>query len=91
MGSLQAQEMAELLPLEEALHYHLRVNHYPPVPVEMIPVCVEAIEAYQELDWHREIELPEGVSYRGLTTAPASAIVEAHHLDSWVYENDWED
>lgn len=84
MGALQAQEMAEALPLEDALAWHLRANHYPPVPHEMIPVCKEAIEAVNEYDFDRQIELPLGTTYRGLTTAPASAIVEAHHLDSWI-------
>ena len=91
MGSLQAQEMAELTDIDTALTWHLRANHYPPVPLEMVAVCKEAIEAYHELDWHREIELPGQVTWRGLTTAPASAIVEAHHLDAWIEENDWEE
>jgi (2Fe-2S) ferredoxin len=45
---------------------------------------MEAIEACNEEDWNREIAMPEGVLYRGLTFAPASAIVEAHHLDTWI-------
>jgi hypothetical protein len=84
MGSMTAMAIAEALPIDEALAYHLRVNHYPPIPLEMVEVCKNAIEAFHELDWHRKIDLPIGVSYRGLTTAPASAIVEAHHLDAWI-------
>ena len=30
MGSLQAQEMAELLTMEDAIAWHLQSNHYPP-------------------------------------------------------------
>lgn len=85
MGSLQAQEMANSgLSLEDSLHWHLRANHYPPVPIEMIPVCVEAIEACNEYDEERQIVLPLGVSYKGLTSAPAWAIVDGHHLDAWI-------
>lgn len=84
MGALQAQEMAELTDIDTALTWHLRANHYPPVPIEMVAVCKEAIEAYNDYDYYREIELPLGTSYRGLTTAPASAIVDAHHLDAWI-------
>ena len=46
MGSLQATEMANSgLDLESTLGWHLRVNHYPPVPTTMVPVCMEAIDA----------------------------------------------
>ncbi len=84
MGSLQATEMADLLPLEQAMAWHLGVNHFPPVPSEMIPVCIEAIEAVNDYDNDREIALPLGTSWRGMATAPAYAIVQGHHLDPWV-------
>ena len=92
MGSLQAQEMAEMLDTETAIHWHLRSNHYPPVPESMVPVCVEAIEAALEDYWEKEITLPEGVSWRGSDTAPAYAIIEGHHLHAWVQlDEEYED
>lgn len=84
MGSLQAHEMAQLTSLEQGLTWHLQCNHYPPVPLSMLPVCVEAIEAYNEGDANRGITLPGGISYRGKAAAPAWAIVEQHHLDAWL-------
>jgi (2Fe-2S) ferredoxin len=33
--------------------------------------------------------MPQGVSYRGMTTAPAHAIVEQHRLDAWVMEDEY--
>jgi len=86
MGNLHAREMAELGAdnLEQGLTWHLRSNHFPPVPVSMVPICIQAIDAYAEEDYDREISLPEGVGYKGLTVAPAWAIVEQHHLDAWV-------
>jgi hypothetical protein len=50
----------------------------------MVPVCREAIEAVNDYDFEREIDLPLGVLWRGLTTAPASAIVEGHRLYAWI-------
>lgn len=89
MGSLQAVELAESeLDLETQITVQLRSNHYPPVPVSMVPVCIEAIDAANEGDWNRDIDLPEGVMFRGLTTAPASAIVEQHHLEFWIIESE---
>ncbi len=86
MGSLQARAMAELdsITLDEAIAWHLRSNHFPPVPLSMVPVCVEAINYANEGNFDKLISLPEGVGYKGLTAAPVYAIVEAHHLDAWI-------
>lgn len=84
MGYTTATELAEILDLNSSLAMHLQANHYPPVPTSMVQPCIDAIDAYHDEDYQREIELPEGVSWRGNTTAPASAIVEAHHLDAWL-------
>lgn len=90
MGTNFAHDLANEdfgLSLEQALSIHLTSNHYPPVPVSMVTVCIESIDAYNEGDQNREIELPEGVSYKGKTTAPAWAIIEQHHLSEWLDED----
>lgn len=84
MGSIQAQEMAEMLSIDDALAWHLRSNHFPPIPLSMVQPCMEAIQAALEGDWMRLISLPEGVGYKGLTVAPADAIIAQHHLDAWL-------
>ena len=86
MGSNMAYDLAEsdLIDLDTQIRIHLTSNHYPPVPTSMTQACLDAIDAWWDEDYNREISLPEGVSYRGNTTAPASAIVEAHHLDAWL-------
>jgi len=84
MGSLQAQEMAEMMSIDDALAWHLTSNHYPPVPVSMVQACKEAIQAGLEYDWFRMIELPEGVSYKGSKLAPADEIISSYNLDTWL-------
>lgn len=84
MGLTTALALEEDLSLETGLAYHLQANHYPPVPVAMVQPCIDAIDAFYEEDFDREINLPEGISWRGQTTSPASAIAEAHHLDAWL-------
>ena len=89
MGNNLALDLAtSTLGLRNALSIHLTSNHYPPVPTEMVEPCVLAIEAMN--DERRSITLPEGVLWRGQTTAPAWAIVEGHHLEAWLadYEDD---
>ena len=98
MGSNMANEMASgvledmgiHLDIEQQIGIHLRSNHYPPVPLSMVKPCIEAIDAVNDLGlWNADIELPEGVSWRGKNYAPASAIIEAHHLDAWIIEREY--
>ncbi len=84
MGLTTALALEEDLSLETGLAYHLQANHYPPVPVAMVQPCIDTIDAYYDEDFDREINLPEGILWRGQTTAPAYAIAEAHHLDAWL-------
>jgi len=90
MGRLQAQAIAEdtSIPLDTQIRWHLTSNHYPPVPDIMVPVCIVAIEKANNGEWDDEVELPEHVSWRGLTTVPVHAIVEQHHLDAWIIEEE---
>lgn len=93
MGSLHSYAIAadKTIPLEQQLAWHLQSNHFPPIPVSMVVPCEEAIQAYWEDDLDRMISLPEGVGYRGLTAAPARAIIIEHHLDAWCEEEDYEE
>lgn len=103
MGAMQAAEMAEMLSIEDGIAWHLRSNHYPPIPASMVEPCIEAINACNELDHDRKIQLPiDGVdrngdpfqiTWRGNDWAPAYAIVEGHHLHSWIEldEEEWEE
>lgn len=87
MGSNLAHDLAGMkdLSLDRSLAIQLRSNHYPPVPLSMIEPCKEAILAGRGEDFDRLIDLPEGISWRGNTAAPARAIIEAHHLEAWLY------
>jgi len=93
MGNNLATELADndLFPdldLEMAISIHLQSNHYPPVPLSMVEPCIEAIDAYYDEDYDKMIEMPEGVSYRGNSHAPAHAIIDQHHLHAWLPESD---
>jgi len=74
------------LDLETQIGIHLQGNHYPPVPKSMIQPCIDAIDAYYDEDYNRLIVLPTPITWRNKNTAPASAIVEAHHLEAWLPE-----
>jgi hypothetical protein len=89
MGRTHAEGITETdLSLADQIRWHLTGNHFPPIPVSMVPVCIAALDAANEEDWDRMISLPEGVGYKGLTAAPAHAIIEQHHLDPWLSQDD---
>jgi hypothetical protein len=86
MGSNFAHDLADYdlgLDLSTAIKIHLTSNHYPPVPVSMVEPCIDAIDAYHNGDTDQEIQMPQGITYKGRTTAPAWAIIEQHHLEAW--------
>jgi hypothetical protein len=88
MGRMSLEGMLEVADYDTALRWHLTNNHYPPVPLSMLEACKSAIEACNDDDSQREIELPGGVSWRGRESAPAWAIIEGHHLESFIASDD---
>lgn len=89
MGALSAIAMAEAsISLEQQIEWHLTVNHYPPVPAEMVQPCIEAIDEANEGNWETMITLPDGISWKGLVVSPVYAIVEQHHLEPWIIESE---
>jgi hypothetical protein len=97
MGNVTALGIQEMvLDLETQILYHLKGNHYPPVPAEMVTPCIEAIDAFYDEDFDRMIDMPMvgdfQILYKGSTVAPASAIVQQHHLEVFIEpEEDFSD
>lgn len=84
MGSTTARDIAQSVALESlrldvALEYHLTCNHYPPLPRSLIPVARLVIDNYNAgiMD---DITLPDGITFKGKTTAPISECIDAWHL-----------
>lgn len=89
MGKLQAMDTAELVkqgtvPLEGALRWHLRGNHYPPVSPLFIPVCLRAIRKARAEQWEARVRLPPGRKINGSCFVAVSKIVEDLHLDAFL-------
>jgi len=64
-----------------ALQHHLQHNHYPPVPLSMIEPCKQAIDLANEGKWEILVPMPKGISYKGRNVAPVHAIIDNHHLE----------
>ena len=93
MGSTFANDLASMqdLSMENSIGIHLQGNHYPPVPLSMVQPCIDAINAYWDNDLNCEIELFEPITWRGKSSAPAHAIIEAHHLNAWCESDEYEE
>jgi len=94
MGSVTALGIKDtVLDLETQILYHLKGNHYPPVPAEMVAPCIEAIDAYYDEDYDRMIDMPMvgnfQITYKGAIQAPARAIISQHHLEFWLPEEEY--
>jgi hypothetical protein len=91
MGRMQAMELAgSEMSLEQQIAIHFSGNCYPPIPKIMIPVAIEAINAYWDEDYAKVIKLPEGVEFRnGEDWVFASQAIESLHLDAWLDEIYW--
>jgi hypothetical protein len=76
------------LTMEQSIEIHLTSNHYPPVPAIMVDACVEAIQALNEGDRGRIVQLPKGVWFQGQNSANAWVIVQQHHLEPWLLDED---
>ena len=89
MGMSTAMGIASTeLPLEQQIAWHFSSNCYPPIPSKMIPVAIEAIDAYWEEDYSRMIPLPEGVEFRdGSTSVSASQAIDSLRLDAWLVDD----
>lgn len=86
MGRMQALEMGHYAPLNRALIWHLQSNHFPPMPLDLLPVARKAIELANqaiaednETLWQEMIYVP--TADRKLSV---SEIIEGMHLDSFL-------
>ena len=79
MGYTGAMGMAESgISLDTMLGWHLQSNHYPPIDLVFVPICIEALDAILDEEPDRQIELPTGLN---LT---AAQIVEEVHLEPFL-------
>jgi len=83
MGSIQASEFSNLvdegaIQLDQALTWHLRGNHYPPIHIDFLAPAKQAIELANDGDWKTEITLPNG------KIKTVGEIVDGLHLESFI-------
>ena len=91
MGNLSAlalQDEELNYTLEQQLSLHFQTNCYPPIPQQMIPTAIEALDNANEGNWNKMIRLPEGVTFRGYPIIKTSDVVESYRLGMWIIESE---
>ena len=91
MGMLSAMAMSDEelgLTLEEQIAMHFATNCYPPVPKQMVPVAIEALDMVNDCCGDHYLDLPEGVTFRGETYVTGWQVIEAFRLEYWVPEGE---
>ena len=84
MGYATASDLATSTDLRQAVSIHFASNCYPPIPQFMLDTALLAIDLVLEEDGKAQVNLPEGVTFRGQEHATAYQIVEGYHLDAFV-------
>lgn len=94
MGLFSAMGVAESdTPIEMQIRWHLTSNHYPPLPVELVEPCIEAINAWNNRDidlLEKKITLPEGIQFKNQNYIYATELIESLHLEAWIQAH-WEE
>jgi len=75
--------------LDRALAAHLQSNHYPPLPMALIPACKKAIRNCEGYQSDLRVQLPTGMRLamgggRSTNRPPSWRLVEAAHLDAFI-------
>jgi len=91
MGNLSAlalQDEELNYTLEQQLSLHFQTNCYPPIPQQMIPTAVEALDLINSGFGNSLIPLPDGVTFRGYSTVSAWDVAESYRLGMWIIESE---
>ena len=79
------------MPLETVLWWHLTANHYPPLPVSLIPACRRAIDLAAEGEYDKLVPVPRGLETReGKRSLTVREIVSMAHLLDLVEAREFE-
>ena len=83
MGTLSAMALTDEelgMTLEQQISLHFQTNCYPPIPQQMLPVAIEALDNANSGDWQKMIRLPEGVTFRGYDEVATYNVIDSYYL-----------
>ena len=85
MGRQYATDLNEFVGGDAAIEIHYTHNCLPKVPLFFVQSAREAIDAGNDRDWNRLIDLPEQVQWKdGRTAIEAHLLIESFRLDGFI-------
>ena len=78
------EKLLESNDIEKSLEFHFCYLCYPPVPLYMIPIAVEALEKVVSGNGCFSIDLSHGVTWRRESSVRAIAVVKSLYLQAFV-------
>lgn len=78
MGRTALEDMLNHANVDQALHWHLTNNHFPPIHEDFHPAAQQAIDLVNKRQGQTPITLPNGI------VKTAYEIIEGLHLDSFL-------
>ena len=84
--ALQDEELG--MSLEHQISLHFQTNCYPPIPQQMVPTAIEALDNANEGEWNKMVRLPEGVTFRGYDEVSTANVIDSYRLSYWVVESE---
>jgi len=74
-----------LMTEDEALRIHLTSNHYPPIPLMMLPVAKRALEKARRGEWEKKLRMPKDVTHKVYgKLVPVHEVMSHMHLDTFL-------
>jgi hypothetical protein len=94
VAEIQDTELFPDITLRDAVGMHLRGNCYPPIPIEMVDVCIEAIGACNDGDYYQILTLPKIGDFQirnrdGSIEVTAMQVVENTRIEGFLNEEEY--
>jgi hypothetical protein len=74
--------------LKNEIANHLQNTNYPPVTLDLIDSCIEAIRLAEDKKWDHLVKLPDSVKFNGAEYATVNDIIAGQRLEKWLDVSD---
>ena len=74
--------------LKSEIGNHLQNTNYPPITLDLVDACIQALEFAKLKKWNDLVELPNSVKFNGGSHATANDIIVGQRLEKWLEVSD---
>jgi hypothetical protein len=74
--------------LKKEIGNHLQNTNYPPITLDLVDACINAIRLAEQKRWNDLVELPQSVKFNGTGFATVNDIIVGQRLENWLDVSD---